>query len=585
MKEADIFYIGTTDLKKIPECSGIYQFKDKAGKIIYIGKAKNLRKRISQYLYRRDSRPLAAYLMKRSFSIEMILTGSESEALVLESHLIKKNQPLFNINLKDDKSYPYLAVTDEKWPRLVITRDIRKKYLFIKGPFTQVSLLHSLKELLQSLYPLKHCSKKFPQGCINGQMGLCNAPCKEDLVVNDENTKAVIDILKGKKWRDLSEIISEKIEKAVKDLNFEKASALKNALSVLPEIKRSFGVEFSGKGIEDHFLFKKEGDYLFVTVARYSDGALSFLRTFCGKILFDSMESCIAAGVASYYENMPVPEKISVVPDIIEFDRLNKVLGHKVAKKAKSYKKVFEILKKNMEQNIRTVFIEEEKRTLMLKDMSDFAKTDVSTILCVDVSTLGGEHTTAGAVWWEEGKFIRSKYRRFKIKSVTGVDDFQSLAEVAERLKKKWDNDAFEIPSLMLVDGGRGQLSAVENILNDSITVLGIIKDRKNEKGREILINKKGETVELTDSILANTLKMIRNEAHRFALEHNRSLRNNKLRTLLKEIRGVGEKREKLLLFHFRTIEKIKKASISELSVVPGVSASIAEKIFNHFRK
>ncbi len=128
-------------------------------------------------------------------------------------------------------------------------------------------------------------------------------------------------------------------------------------------------------------------------------------------------------------------------------------------------------------------------------------------------------------------------------------------------------------------------MSAVENILNDSITVLGIIKDRKNEKGREILINKKGETVELTDSILANTLKMIRNEAHRFALEHNRSLRNNKLRTLLKEIRGVGEKREKLLLFHFRTIEKIKKASISELSVVPGVSASIAEKIFNHFRK
>jgi len=579
------YQVSDIDMKKIPPLTGVYQFLEKNGKVLYVGKAKNIRNRINQYIELKDSRSLVIHLMKKAFFIEIILTGSEPEALILESHLIKKKQPFFNINLKDDKSYPYLALTDEFFPRLVVTRNPRKKYLYIKGPFTKVALLHSLKELLQSLYPLKYCSKNSPAGCINGQMGICSAPCKGNTDSYRDNVEAVIELLKGHRWQNLAGAINEKIEKAIKDLNFEKAAVLRDALSILPEIKRDYGIEFSGKGVEDSFLFKKEGEHLFVTVARFRDGNLFFLRSFCEKALFDSMESCIASGIASFYEGLPVPRKISVEPDMLSLEQLNLVIGSSIEKKVKHKLAVARILNRNMEQSVENHLRNEEKISLFKKDLKLFAGVDVESIQCVDISTFGGTESVAGFVWWENGSFVKSKYRKYRIKSVEGVDDFKSLREVAARIEKRWFDGSAQKPSLLLIDGGRGQISSVKSILKDEIKILGIVKDRGRKKGVEMLLDENGKTMELTDTLTANTLKSIRDEAHRFAIEYNRLLRKNKLTTTLKEIEGVGDRREKSLLLYFSTIERIKNASLNELKSVDGISESVAEKIYKYFRK
>jgi excinuclease ABC subunit C len=529
-KSVSCFDLLKFDIRKIPKSAGVYQFMEESGKILYIGKAVDLRSRVSQYTELRDTRPSVIHLMQKAAFVEIILAGSEQEALILESHLIKKHQPFFNINLKDDKSYPYLAVAAEKFPRLVVTRHPHRKYLFIKGPFTQVSLLKSLKELIQSIYPLKYCSKRTPKGCINGQMGICSTPCNGKTENYNETVSSVIELLKGKKWHLLSGIVKNKIEKAVKDLNFEKAAILRDILTILPDIKKSYGIEFSGKGGYDVFVFKKEGEYLFVTVGRYRNGKLFYLKTFCEKTIFESMESSVISGIASFYDGIFVSEKISIEPDIIDLDQLTKATGQTFEKKISVRKNIREILEKNMEQSISTFFQKEEKTQIFTKEISVFSNIDVKSIACIDVSTFGGKESVASLVWWENGKFIKSKYRKYKIKSVEGINDFASLKEVAERIKKRWGQNTMEKPSLLMIDGGKGQISSVKKVLGNEILIAGIVKDRGKKKGHEKLIREDGQTIELTDSITANILKSIRDEAHRFAITFNRSLRKKKFK-------------------------------------------------------
>jgi len=302
----NLYIIDSTIREKLPDKPGVYQFLDKTGRVLYIGKAKNLKNRVSQYLSLTDSRPMVIKLMEKAAFLQIVLTSSQNEALILESSLVKRRKPLFNIDLKDDKSYPFLAVTDELWPRLIVTRKPRRKYLHVQGPFTNAGFIRSLKKLLQVLYPLKYCSQRNPTGCINSQIGICPAPCRKgtDKKKYMENVNQVIDILKGKKWKELSDIIRNMLEEASEKLNFEKAADLRDALSILPEIRKKFGVEFSGKGMSDLFMFEKLGETIFIVSARFSEGKLINLRTIPLTILFEDMKSCIAAGIASYYGSM-----------------------------------------------------------------------------------------------------------------------------------------------------------------------------------------------------------------------------------------------------------------------------------------
>ena len=568
-------------LKKLPETPGVYQFKNRLGKVIYIGKAKNLRARVSQYILGTDSRPMVATLMKNAGSVEIIMTNSESEALILENLLIKNRQPMFNINLKDDKTYPYLAVTDEEWPRLITTRRLTKKLKSFRGPFTQVNLLNSLRKLIQTLYPLKYCSDRHPKGCINSQIGLCPAPCRKDAdkEAYAENVKNTIDALQGKKWNEIESVIKNGIAESVKVLDFEKAAKLRDLLTLLPDIRRKYSVEFSGSGAEDHFCFEREGDTLFVAAARYSEGKLMTLRSYSASGIFEEMSSWIATFLTSFYAGRETPDKIFLYPETLTKDEISAILQRKIRKTGAVSGEILKMLETNIEQNMRVFFNDNEKTKKALSIISKFLKTQVSSIQCLDISTLYGEYNVAGAVWWENGKFDKKKYRRYKIKTVVGVDDFGSLREVAARLLKRWRENSLERPTLLLIDGGEGQVSSVNSVIQGFVPVAGIIKDRHNVKGMELLIDGKGNELVLQDAAFAMLLKSIRNETHRFSITFNRELRKEKLELPFSNIKGIGKARERALLEKFRTISAIKEADLQELTEVPGITEELAKEI------
>jgi len=583
--DSNSFVIDNLLLSKIPNVSGVYQFADFNGKVIYIGKAKDLKNRVSQYINLTDSRPMVSTLIEQAATVSIIITPSETEALILESSLIKKKQPQFNINLKDDKSYPYLAITDDDWPRLIITRHPSRKYLFIRGPFTQPVLLTSLRDLLQTLYPLKYCSDLNPSGCINHQMGICPAPCKKnsDKIQYMANVANIIEVIQGKKWKELSGIIKEKIDKYSEMLNFEKAALLRDTLKIIADIKRKFGVEFSGTGVDDFFAFRKFGEMLFTVAVRYHDGQLFSLKTFSSGILFDSMESCVAGGLASFYRNNAPAEKIFTDPIVLDREQINLITGLSILKTGKIPENIRNILETNLEQSINRYIRESTKNADAVSELSKFINSEVKSIMCIDISTLNGDFNVAGAVWWENGKFIKKNYRRYRIKTVTGVDDFGSLREVAQRLIKRWEQSTGNKPSLLLIDGGKGQVSSVNSIIKGTLPVAGIIKDRKNIKGKELLIDVEGNELALTDSVLSIILKSIRDETHRFAISFNRNSRKSILSTTLKNIEGIGTDRELALLNRFKTISAIRNATVAELKSVTGISESLAIKIYSFF--
>ena len=575
-------YIIDNDLlKKLPETPGVYQFKNRLGKVIYIGKAKNLKARVSQYISGTDSRPMVATLMKNAGSVEIIMTNSESEALILENLLIKNRQPMFNINLKDDKTYPYLAVTDEDWPRLITTRRLTKKLKSFRGPFTQVNLLNSLRQLIQTLYPLKYCSDRHPKGCINSQIGLCPAPCRKntDKKAYAENVKNTIDALQGKKWNEIESLIKERIDSSVKVLDFEKAAKLRDLLQLLPDIRRKYSVEFSGSGAEDHFCFKREGDTLFVAAARYSEGKLMTLKSYSASGIFEEMSSWTATFLTSFYSGKETPDKIFLYPETLTKDEISAILQRKIRKTGSTGGEILIMLQTNIEQNMKVFFNDSEKTNKALSVISKFLKTPVSSILCLDISTLYGEYNVAGAVWWENGKFDKKKYRKYKIKTIKGVDDFGSLREVAARLLKRWQENSLEKPTLLLIDGGEGQVSSVNSVIQGFVPVAGIIKDRRNVKGMELLIDGKGNELVLQNTAFAVVLKTIRNETHRFSITFNRELRKGKLELPFSKIKGIGKARENALLEKFRTISAIKEATVQELTEIPGITEDLAEKI------
>lgn len=572
-------------LKKLPETPGVYQFKNRLGKVIYIGKAKNLKARVSQYILGTDSRPMISSLMKNAGSVEIIMTNSESEALILENLLIKNKQPMFNINLKDDKTYPYLAVTDEEWPRLITTRRLTKKLKSFRGPFTQVNLLNSLRQLIQTLYPLKYCSDRRPKGCINFQIGLCPAPCRKDAdkEAYSENVKNTIETLQGKKWNEIEALIKERIETSVKVLDFEKAAKLRDLLKLLPDIRRRYSVEFSGSGAEDHFCFKREGDILFVAAARYNEGKLTTLKSYSVSAIFDEMASWTATFLTSFYAGKETPDKIFLFPETLTKEEISAILQRRIRKTGAAGGEILKMLQTNIEQNMHVFFNDSEKTKKALSVISKFLKTPVSSIQCLDISTLYGEYNVAGAIWWENGHFEKKKYRRYKIKSIKGVDDFGSLREVAARLLKRWKENSLERPSLLLIDGGEGQVSSVNSIIQGLVPVAGIIKDRHNVKGMELLIDGRGNELVLQDTAFAVVLKTIRDETHRFSITFNRELRKGKLELPFSKVKGIGRTREKALLDRFRTLSAIKEATVQEIAEIPGITKELAEEILKSF--
>lgn len=567
----------------IPIDAGVYIFYDRTEKPIYIGKAKNIRNRLKQYLSGQDERPLIPYLLKDAQFIGFILAGSEKEALVLENNLIKQHRPKYNIDLKDDKSYPYLAITKEDFPQLIITRKPWKKFKFIKGPFTDAGILRNLLRILLAAYPLRRCGRMGKKPCVNFQIGLCPAPCgnitKEEYGKRVEKITALIE---GKGWRDFSQTLRADIEAAARDLQFEKAGRLRDALAILPDITDKLAVEIAGRKREDYFLFSFHAASVFITAAQYTDGKLSGIRHLFNNRLGDDRESIMLSCLSSFYQYYQLPEKLAFSPDCdIDTEIIENVLGKTVKTRIPGH--VLDFIGRNHQEYLDSFFRKEDELNKILAELSGFTGKAIRSILCVDASTFYGNYTVVGAVWWENGAFIKSNYRRFRIKTVEGTDDYASLAEMSARIKERWEKSNWPKPSLMLIDGGKGQLSSVLNVLGVDITAAGIIKDRSGKKGMEKLVDISGNEMELIDSPLAFLLMRIRDETHRFSIEYNKILRKEELSTGLLNIKGIGKSCEKKLLDHFKTLENIRTAKIEDFVKVKGISQKAAEAIFSYF--
>jgi len=485
-------------ISKLPDTSGVYFFKDKRGKVIYVGKANSLKSRVSSYFTNSTQQsPKINKMIKEIVDIEYIQTVSEVEALILENKMIKNNNPYYNTQSKDDKSYPYIKITLERdFPQILFYRKIKRKIKEDKalyfGPFVDTNATRAVIKLLRQVFKIRGCRKKDLKNakiCLDYQIGLCSAPCV-NMIGKTEYRKGIREIrlfLEGKQKRLLNSLYHE-MKKASNNLNYEKAAKARDKIKSIEAILKGQEISLYRKNNKNSYLLKKVEE--------------------------------------------------------VEDKEIKK--GHKAV--------------------------------IDLKDKLKLEKLP-ERIEAFDISNIQGKLSVGSLVVFEKGRPKKKDYRRFRVKRVKGIDDYAMLQEVTERRYKRLLSEGKRLPDLVLVDGGRGQLSAVEKTLNNLNLKLPTISIAKKEE--EIFKPEDSRSIILpSNSDALFLLQRIRDEAHRFAVTYHRRIRSKELRnSKLDLIPGIGAKRKRLLLKHFKSMEDIKNASKVDISKIPGFGDKIAEKI------
>ncbi|NLN14342.1 MAG: excinuclease ABC subunit UvrC [Tissierellia bacterium] len=611
------------ELKKLPDKPGVYIMKDKSDDIIYVGKAISLKKRVRQYFQSPNNQPMKVRSMVSHIKeFEYIIVDNEVEALVLEANLIKKHRPKYNILLRDDKQYPYIKVTlNEKYPRVVKTRKVLKDGAKYFGPYPSASAVNDSIDVIHDIYPIRTCKLNLEKSlgnfrpCLNYHIGRCNAPCL-GRVDEDEYMEMINEIIRFLDGKDLSLIkdIERKMLEASKNLEFEKASVYRdqlNALRLLQEEQKIVSanaidqdVIAMARGIEEvcvQVFFIRSGKiigrehYLMEDTYREDRGEVlsSFIKQF-------------------YIGSAYIPKEIILEDDITDSEVVEKWLTAKkgskvtisVPKRGEKLKLV-EMVRKNALEMINKYgdkFLKKHRENLKsLEEIQDLLRLEdfPERIEAYDISNISGVQSVGSMVVFENGEAKKSDYRRFRIKSVTTPDDYASMEEVLRRRfirgleeKKKLDDQMgikgfSAFPDLIMIDGGKGQVNVALRVLEElgiNIPVCGLVKDDFH-KTRGIIYNNKEYRLP-EDSLGFKLIYKIQEEAHRFAISYHKSLRRKDLfKSQLDDIKGIGEKRKLALMRHFKSIEKIKNASIDELASVKGMNRVAAENLYNHFRQ
>lgn len=607
------------ELKKIPNKPGVYLMFDKHDSVIYIGKAKILKNRISQYFQNSSKKsPKVTTLVKHIKRFEYIITNTEVEALILENNLIKKHEPKYNIRLKDDKTYPYVKITtNEMFPKVFITRKREKDNAKYFGPFTSSATLKENLDLILSIVPVRNCNRKFPRDlgkerpCLNYYINKCNAPCNYHVSEEEynKNIKMVIDFFNGK-----HEKIIEKLEKEMLDasesLEFEKASEIRNKLFAVKRLKETQIAENTNIEDKDVLAFARAIHEAMVQVFFIRGGKITGREHFLLHNVENlSRSELMTDFVKQFYSGTPfIPKEILVQEEIEDLELitnwLSEIKGQKISiinpKKGERLK-LIEIANKNALISLER-FGEQIKRDQRntLGAIDEIRKTlkisiNLTRIEAYDISNTQGFENVGSMVVFENGRPKKSDYRKFKIKNVFGSNDYASMQEVIQRRFLRYINEnssqnektSFsKMPDIIFLDGGKGQISAVQKILeqlNINVFICGMVKDNFHRtrgllfKGVEYNFNKKSEGFKL--------ITRIQDEVHRFAIEYHRKLRqNNSIRSALDDIEGIGSIRKKALIRHFGSIDSIKKASIEELLQVEKMNYTSSEAVYNFFR-
>ncbi len=596
--------------------------KNAAGEIIYVGKANSLKNRVRQYFQSSNNQhPKVKAMVSNITEFEYIITDSEVEALILESNLIKKHKPKYNILLRDDKQYPYIKVTlGEKFPRIIKTRKVKRDQGRYFGPYINVGAVNQTLDILRRIYPLRTCNKnlerkKKDKPCLNYHIHQCLGACTGNVSQEEYNkiVDEVILFLSGK-YQEILNKIELKMKQAAEHMNFEKAAEYRDQIHAILSIMEKQKIVLSSDIDQDLIAMARGIEDGCVIVFFVRDGKLMGRENYMLSIdENDTEDEIIGSFVKQFYAGTAfIPKEILLEVEVEDQTTIEKWLSAKKGTKVNikvpkrgekkellqlAHKNAVEILEQFREKLIR----DKEKSEGAVKALGKYLNLEKTPyrIEAYDVSNIQGAHSVASMVVFENGKPKYSDYRRFKIRTIDGPNDYASMQEVFYRrfkrgLEKKKImteekiNGKFEkMPDLILVDGGLGQINAVLDVLHAfklEIPIAGMVKDKRH-KTKDLIYNAK--ELNIRENIYVFQLvSKIQEEAHRFAISYHRSLRGKTIdQSILDEIPGVGPKRKAALLKYFGSIEKIKNASVKELSNVEGIYQKVAEQIHEFFLK
>lgn len=582
-----------SDPKNLPNKPGIYIMRNIEDVVLYVGKAKSLIKRVKSY-FSKSEQPLKTKLLMSHFhSLEYIITDTEKEALILESNLIKKYKPKYNIRLKDDKRYPYIKITNENYPRVLITRNVRDDGAYYYGPFTDTGSVRGIVKSLKALFKIRTC-RKMDGPCLNYQIHLCSAPCSGKITEKSYNEIVEkINLFFEGKYNQIIEMLNQMMIEAAENHEFEKAAVLRDQIQSVDNILEKQKIEFD-KGLEqDVMACSYDEKIASVVVFSIREGKIIGKDDYLMSGTDGTLPNKILSAFLKQFYMSPrhVPSEIIIQYKPDDKDLIQEWLSEnrgaeimlRIPDNASETRLVQMVAKnaeiiKNHEREVRGALVD-------LKKYLNIPRIPRG-IEAFDISNISGKHPVGSMVVFEDGVPKKSKYRRFNIK-IEGPDDYAMMREVLTRKYSKISPDDMDKkPDLILVDGGKGQLNVALDVLNslglDDIPVIGLAKEFEH-----VFIQKVSSPIILPpNSEALYLLQRIRDEAHRFAVKHHKKLRSKEIkRSILDEIKGIGEKRKIRLLKHFGDVESIKKANIDELTSVSGINRELAITIYEHMHK
>ena len=572
----------------LPNKPGVYIMRDDTDTIIYIGKAKNLVKRVKSYFREKLDRPKTQVLMSHFDSLEYIVTNSEKEALILEANLIKKHRPRYNVQLKDDKRYPYVKITDEKFPRLVITRNVTKNGIYY-GPFTDVGSVKQTVKFLKSLFKIRTC-RNMDGPCLNSQIELCYAPCSGN-ISQEEYGEIInkIDLFFQGKYSTIVKNLKKEMMDAAKNEQFEKAAVIRDQISSIEEIMEKQFVELMDDDLDQDVIAISQGkNEVVVIIMPIRNGKIVGRDDFLmSGSQYDSSSEIVFAFIQQYYGyNRHIPKQILLDEDIDDKellqDWLSDLRGNKVHIKVPQ--KGVKLRLVNMaRKNAEIIQHQKKKMESALIELKKYLKLEKMprVIEGYDISNISGKFAVGSKVSFKDAKPNKKKYKHFRMET-PGPNDFAMMEELLTRRLKMVDRDPE--PDLIVIDGGKGQLGMACGVLEKlnltHIPIIGLAKEFEeiyipNSK-RPIIIPKNNKALHL--------LQQVRDESHRFAITYHRKLRSKNISSSpLDDIVGIGEKRKIALLKSFGNIDNIKKASVDELAKTKGMNQKSAENVYNYF--
>lgn len=604
------------ELKKLPDLPGVYLMKDNTGHIIYVGKAINLKNRVRQYFQSSKNHSIKVKKMVQHIeSFEYIITRSEVEALVLECNLIKKFEPKYNIRLKDDKAYPYIKINiQDAFPKMTIVRQMKKDGARYFGPYTNVSAMWEIVEIIKNTWPLRTCSRNLPKdigkerACLNCHIGKCLAPC--DGKISQEDYKKMIDevlnFLSGK-YKEVIKKLQEDMLMASEDLQFEKAAQLRDQIMAIEKIEQKQTATLSSMLDQDVIAFAKNPEDTLIQIYFVRQGKLVGREHFYLQGTEDeTIEDVFRDFVVQFYANATfIPKEVVIERVPSEQEVLESYLAEKRGSKVnlitpqKGNKHgLMELARKNAEVTLSQFgdqIKKEQQRTQgAVKEIQMAMGLDKVPyrMEAYDISNTQGIQSVGGMVVFEGGKPKKSDYRKFKIKSIFGPNDYGSLEEVLDRrfnrMKTEEKSSSFsKMPDLILMDGGKGQVSVAEKVMQKyqlHIPICGMVKDDRHRtrgllyQGEEILFETRSEGFKL--------ITRIQDEVHRFSIEYHKKLRGKaQIQSILDDIPGIGKERKKILIQHFKSVENLKTASLEEIEQVDGIPKNVAGSIYQFFHR